>query len=285
MSDPAKPSKFGLIARAGVFALIGILGLTLFPPLMMPVAGYVVAAALGTFAAAALANALVLRIYERGRLADIGLGWTAASRRNLALGLLGGLAGGVLATLAPLAAGLAHYETSGDGHTHWPGMLFLSIVLLFGAVGEEMMFRGYAFQILALAIGEYATVLPMGVLFGLAHMNNLHITGLAILNTVLWGVLLGVAYLRSRDLWLPIGLHFGWNWALPLLGVNLSGFTMEVTGRALHPDESPLWTGGAYGPEGGLFTTIMVAALFAAVLRAPVARQKSFLLDGHSDDE
>jgi membrane protease YdiL (CAAX protease family) len=284
MSEPAKPWKFGLIARAGVFALIGILGLTLFPPLMMPVAGYMVAAALGTFAAAALASALVLRIYERGRLSDIGLGWTRGSGRNLGLGLLGGLAAGVLAALAPLAAGLAHYEASGDGHAHWPGMLFLSIVLLFGAVGEEMLFRGYAFQILALAIGEYATVLPMGVLFGLAHANNLHITGLAIVNTIAWGVLLGTAYLRSRDLWLPIGLHFGWNWALPMLGVNLSGFTMEVTGRVLHPDDGLLWTGGAYGPEGGLFTTIVVAALFAALPRAPVARQRSFLLDGGPDE-
>ncbi len=280
MPAAAASTKFGFLARAGIFALIAILGMTLFPPLMLPVAGYFVTAALGTFAAAAVANAMTLRIYERGRLADIGLGWTAASRRNLALGLSSGLVAGTVAALLPLVAGVAHYEPSGDGRTHWASLFFVSIVLLFGAVGEEMLFRGYAFQVLVRGIGEYATVLPMAVLFGLAHLNNPHITALGAANTIAWGVLLGAAYLRSRDLWLPIGLHFGWNWALPLLGVNLSGFTMELTGRALHSDRVSLWTGGAYGPEGGLLTTAVVAMLFAALFRAPVSRQRSFVLEG-----
>ena len=51
----------------------------------------------------------------------------------------------------------------------WPSLLFVSIILLFGAVGEEMLFRGYGFQVLVKAIGPFATILPMAVLFGLAH--------------------------------------------------------------------------------------------------------------------
>ena len=47
---------------------------------------------------------------------------------------------------------------------------------------------------------------------------------------MLFGVLFGYAYLRTSALWLPIGLHFGWNVVLPLFGANLSGFTMGVTG-------------------------------------------------------
>lgn len=280
---PDVASKFGFLARAGVFVLIAILGMIIFPPLMMPVAGYFVTAALGTFAAAAVANALALRIYERGQLIDIGLGWTAASRKNLALGVLGGVGAALFVVGVPVAAGMAHVEHTGDGRFHLPSVLFVSVVLLFGAVGEEMLFRGYAFQVLARSLGEFATVLPMGVLFGIAHLNNQNVTALGIINTMGWGVLLGVAFLRSGDLWLPIGIHFGWNWVLPLTGANLSGFTMDVTGRALRSELGPLWSGGAYGPEGGLLTSVVVVALFFFLQRAPISRQEAFLLARDED--
>jgi hypothetical protein len=94
-----------------------------------------------------------------------------------------------------------------------------------------------------------------------------------VLNTVLWGVLLGYAFLRSRDLWLPIGLHFGWNAILPLFGVNLSGLTIEVSRYVYRWDLLPLWSGGDYGPEGGLLTTIFATALFFALGKAPLAVQ------------
>src|SRR6266513_588831 len=95
------------------------------------------------------------------------------------------------------------------------------------------------------AVGPFATILPVSVLFGLAHSTNQNVSPLAVVNTVLWGVLLGYAFIRSGDLWLPIGLHFGWNWTLPLLGENLSGFTMGVTGYAMHWKAGVLWSGGA----------------------------------------
>jgi len=118
------------------------------------------------------------------------------------------------------------------------------------------------------SIGAFATILPAAVLFGLAHLGNENANLMGVLNTMLWGVLLGYAYLRTRALWLPIGLHYGWNLALPLFGVNLSGFTMGITGYALHWRVGDLWSGGGYGPEGGLPATGIVIVLFFAVARA-----------------
>jgi membrane protease YdiL (CAAX protease family) len=219
---PVKHSKFGILLRVGIFALIEILGLYLFGPLMLPVAGYFVAAALSTFAAAAVANTIALRVWERGRLTDVGLGWTPGSRRNLMLGLGGGFGAAFLVLAPSLLVGAAELKPAGDGWTFNLGsILFISIVLVFGAIGEELLFRGYGFQILLSNIGEYATVLPMSVLFGLAHANNQNASKLGLANTMLWGLLFGMAFLNSRDLWLPIGLHFGWNFALPLFSVAL----------------------------------------------------------------
>jgi len=150
--------------------------------------------------------------------------------------------------------------------------VFVLIVLAFGAAGEELLFRGYAFQLLVRTMGEFAAVLPVAVLFGIAHIGNQGVTPLAIVNTIAWGVLLGYAFLLTRSLWLPIGLHFGWNGAMPLLGVNLSGFTMGVPGYALHWSMGDAWSGGRYGFEGNPMTTAAVVILFF-VLRRIVAGQ------------
>jgi membrane protease YdiL (CAAX protease family) len=103
-------------------------------------------------------------------------------------------------------------------------------------------------------------------------VGNQNVTALAIFNTIAWGVLLGCAYLRTRALWMPIGLHFGWNVAMPFLGLNLSGFTMGVTGYALRWRMDDLWSGGSYGLEGGLFTTLIVGTLFFLLYRVVPGR-------------
>jgi len=276
VSTSAQRKKLlGVLLRVGVFALIAALGYYFVFPIIIALLGapVLVISTLGTFAAAAVANALALRIYERGNLSDIGLGWTAASRRNLSIGMLGGIGAALVVVLLPLALRLADFEAVPDERLRWPSLLFVSILLLFGAVGEEMLFRGYGFQVLVRGIGPFATVLPVAVLFGLAHSQNLNFGPLALFNTILWGVVLGYAYLRSGDLWLPIGLHFGWNLALPMLGANLSGFTMDVTGYTMHwKIQGPL-SGGAYGPEGGLLTTAVAIGLFFYVGKAPVQQQ------------
>ena len=270
----------GVLLRVGIFALIAVLGNYLIFPIIIAFFGVplLVVATLGTFAAAAVANAIVLRIYERGKLADIGLEWTAASRHNLVLGILGGVGAALVVLVGPMLVRVADLELVPNEPFRWPSALFVSIVLLFGAVGEEMLFRGYMFQVLVKAIGPFATILPMSVLFGLAHSDNLNFSWLALVNTILWGIVLGYAFLLSGDLWLPIGLHFGWNWTLPWFGANLSGFTMGVTGYSMHWKIGGLWSGGAYGPEGGLLTTVTVVAVFFYLQRAPIQHQEAFLL-------
>ena len=277
-TEEQRKKWIGLALRVGTFALIAALGYYFVCPIIILMIGapVLVVSTLGTFAAAAVANAVVLRIYERGNLSSIGLGWTVASRRNLSFGLLGGIGAAIAVIILPVIARVGDFESIAGEHFRWPSLIFVSILLLFGAVGEEMLFRGYGFQVLVRGIGAFATILPVAVLFGLAHSDNINFGPLALLNTILWGVVLGYAYVRSGDLWLPIGLHFGWNWTLPLLGVNLSGFTMNVTGFAMHWKIGAIWSGGAYGPEAGLLTTGVVVALFFYLIKAPIQQQETF---------
>jgi membrane protease YdiL (CAAX protease family) len=290
IAGPGKvvPDKFELATRVGVFVVLGWLTLILSPYLMVLVVGSrdlnFVVGALASFAAAAVANAAAVRIFEQGRLSDLGLGWnpgwsagfagesSGSSGRELMTGAGVGIGAAMLLLAGPLAAGAASLAPSAAVDRPWISLPFVSVVLLFGAAGEEMLFHGYAFQLLARTLGPFATILPVGLLFGLAHMGNPNATFLGVLNTIGWGVLLGYAYVRTGALWLPIGMHFGWNLALALSGANLSGFTMGLTGYALRWRTGDLWSGGGYGPEGSLLTTVVVAALFFVVVRVTPER-------------
>jgi hypothetical protein len=103
-------------------------------------------------------------------------------------------------------------------------------------------------------------VLLTSVPFAAVHLRNPNVAaGFTFVNTALAGVWLAAAYLRTRSLWFPLGVHWAWNWALgSLFGLPVSG----ITRIAPHPllqgtDLGPAWlTGGSYGIEGGLACTI-----------------------------
>ncbi|MDQ2840468.1 MAG: CPBP family intramembrane metalloprotease [Acidobacteriota bacterium] len=266
-------TRLGIILRVAFFVATVFIGLRLLVFLLYTVFGVVVAGTVGLCATGLLANLLTIKVFDRRPFTDIGLRGGSASGRNLVLGLLLGAGAAALMLLAPLIAGTGHLEARQASNFSWLSLLFYLVTLGIAAAGEEMIFRGYAFQLLIEKIGPFATILPVAVVFGLAHASNPYSSKLSVINTVLWGVVLGYAFLRSRDLWLPIGLHFGWNLVLPLFGVNLSGLTIDVTRYYYRWDLLPLWSGGDYGPEGGLLATIFVVGLFLALLKAPVKAQ------------
>lgn len=270
MPSVAPPTVIGLAIRAGLFLLFVRIGGMLFGAALYAMFdSLLVASALGLFLAAASATGIVLRVFEKARLEDVGLGWWPAGQRNFLTGTAAGLAAGLLAVGGPLLAGMAALERTGEPElTYGTGkLLFVTLMLWLGAVGEELMFRGYAFQILVRRFGPWWVIPPFAALFALGHFDNPGANWAGVANTALWGMVLGLACWRSRDLWLPIGLHFGWNWALPLFGVRLSGFKMGLTGYELNWKAGPWWSGSDYGIEAGLPTTFAAALLLVWLWR------------------
>jgi CAAX protease family protein len=139
------------------------------------------------------------------------------------------------------------------------------LIILAAAMSEELAFRGYPFQRLVEGIGPAGAILVLSALFGAVHLNNPHVSDnryvqvFAFSNTLLAGVLFAIAYLRTRALWFPWGLHFGWNatlglfFGLPVSGIN--DFATVVHSRISGPE----WLlGGAYGLEGGFLGTVAI---------------------------
>jgi membrane protease YdiL (CAAX protease family) len=263
-----------------VFFFLEIVGLQVFAFAFAGALPFFYASILATFAAAALANFYAVRIYERGQLEHVGMSWAAPSAGHFWQGTAVGIAAALSVTALPVAGGWAHWTMPVESDSFSAARLVaVTVGLLFGAVGEELLFRGYGFQVLLIRFNPWVVLGAFSLLFGWMHHWNPAATLLSDFNTALWGAVLGFALLRSGALWLPIGLHFGWNLGLPLAGAPLSGFDVPIVPRVLKYAVPELWSGGAYGPEGGLLCT--AAALLTAVWiwKWPILPQPGLLAD------
>ncbi|HYR76409.1 MAG TPA: type II CAAX endopeptidase family protein [Pyrinomonadaceae bacterium] len=181
--------------------------------------------------------------------------------RNLGIGSALGAASLLLAALLATITRGIHFGFDTAGLRSISETVVISaLVFVFAAAAEEMLFRGYPLQTLTRANLAWLGVLLTSVPFAAVHLKNPNVVpGFTFLNTALAGLWLAVAYLRTRSLWLPLGLHWSWNWAqASLLGLPVSGIDRLATAPLLRAINSgPDWlTGGSYGIEGGAACTI-----------------------------
>lgn len=211
-----------------------------------------------------------VRLFERRPLAALGLNGQGLVRyvRGLAVGM--GFLSGVIA-LIWLTGG---YRIEGHGVWAAPSpLLFLPILALFGAfmvqgATEELLMRGWLMQLVASRHGLVAGIVINSVLFALLHGGNISPSKelvLALANLVLFAVMISLYAIKEGSLWGVCAWHTAWNW---LLGV---GFGLEVSGGRipvqslvidLAPNAGAPWwlTGGAFGPEASVATTVVLLA-------------------------
>jgi hypothetical protein len=152
-----------------------------------------------------------------------------------------------------------------------------TLVFAISGLVEEVLFRllllGGLRRLLHSAVA--ALVLSSLAFAGLELLTTDGTTPLSVTSTVLGGFMYGVAYLRTGRLWLPVGLHVGWNWVQgTVLGFPVSG-TTDYSGAFTELARSgPAWLGGGeYGPEGSVFSLVGRLVIIALVVVA--TRQSS----------
>jgi membrane protease YdiL (CAAX protease family) len=206
---------------------------------------------------------LVTWICMRARkqpLADVGLALGARWLRHALFGIVfGGITMGVVASCIAAAGGVRFHLDPAHGLAALAiGAWSFAGVALF----EELLFRGFVFQRLVDGAGPLIAQLSMAILFAVAHWDNPGMEGAtqvwATLDTALGAILLGLAFLRSGSLALPIGIHFGWNWVQG----SVLGFDVSGVGQAgwLSPEllDKPQWlSGGTFGPEASVFAVLV----------------------------
>jgi len=151
------------------------------------------------------------------------------------------------------------------------------VVLLFFAVAifEEVAVRGIVFRLLEQGIGTWLAIVMSALMFGFGHRGNpgaSWVSSVAI--AVEAGALLAAAYVATRSLWLPIGMHWAWNlFEGPVWGARVSGNDLAVIAQATFPGPAAL-TGGPFGPEAGLPAMVLGVALAVGFMVLAIRREQ-----------
>jgi hypothetical protein len=178
--------------------------------------------------------------------------------------LVGGFGIGLalFSVIVAVAAALKVYRIVGIGDADF---LLIAVITngLFPAVSEELLYRGIIFRWFEEFAGTWAALLISSVLFGAAHFQNPNASVLAAVGVALeGGLLLGGAYMLTRRLWLPMGIHASWNvtqggvFDIPISGNDAHGLVeAQLEGPAV-------LSGGGFGLEASLIA-IVISTLFA----------------------
>ena len=220
---------------------------------------------LGAFAALVLLGHLVVfsawlaREFDGLPIRAIGIGFDRPWIRHL---IISAALGAALITLTWLIFGWCGWRMSQLSEDRSRQVIKLARALLFCAaiaMHEELLFRGYAFQLIARRNLPVAIILG-GILFVAYHLKNEGAGApVAVVNLLLAHLLLSACYLRTRSLWLPLGLHTSWNFTSSfVLGLPFYGRPPEGAVFTTSLDAN-IWTGHAFGAEGGLVIMLVFA--------------------------
>ena len=167
------------------------------------------------------------------------------------------------------AMGVAHVGHFDKSQSLIPA---LNMATLSG-VGEELIFRGVLYRLFEEMFGSLTALIVSSALFGAAHLGNEGATlASAACVTIEAGFLLGACYLATRNLWLPIGLHFGWNFAEGgIFGSVVSGNPFQGVLATTFSGPAYL-TGGNFGAEGSIVAVAVCSVATVAILIAALRR-------------
>jgi hypothetical protein len=218
-------------------------------------------------AAFALATWIVGRLLDRRTWAEMGWKNVLTAPRAFLRGLVWG---GAMATLAVF---LAVVLGGAKVFLHAPGPVFpvggaVLVGVVFAALSEELVFRGYPMSRIAEAIGPVWAAVVCSAAFGAAHLMNPEASPIGALNIGLAGGWLALAFFSPGGMALAWGVHVGWNATLAeLFNAPVSGYDLAIPGAHYAPGQWEWLDGGLFGPEGGLVGTMAIGFGFALFLR------------------
>ena len=213
----------------------------------------------------------------------LGAWFTRYWLKDLILGFLGGALTLVFAVSIAIGFGGLRFDfnQAQESAAIWQTLIISLTVFIVAAAFEEAFFRGYLLQTFARAQLAWLAILLTSLFFAAGHLSNDNAGYLSTVNTALAGVWFSVAYLKTRTLWFPFGLHLMWNWFQgAIFGIEVSGVTSLTTAPLLREfDSGPIWlTGESYGIEGGIACTIAIIISTLVIWFLPILKPTEELL-------
>lgn len=214
-----------------------------------------------------------VKIVHKRPLASIGL--TRPDVKRLCTGFITGACLLTAVIVIMLVCSLA--ELQGDwlspqwGRVDWVSLFIASFM---AGVSEEILFRGYIQQLLSSRLSPLWAVFIIAAAFSLAHMANGNFTWISALNIGLVSLLFSGVTMRTGNLYFAIALHAAWNmfqgyvFSVPVSGIPTEGiYAMQLSGAD--------WlSGGAFGLEGSIITTLVLGLACVVMLGVPIRGKK-----------
>ena len=259
------------LTRIVLFASVVLAGIIFAQsPKLLGIAPHSIAAAVFSLLVVALSAAIycvLVRLIERRQIAEFARAhWTKDFANGMLIGTL--LFAVTMAVLILFA--VASVSVSGN----WSALAYAFAGALVAAILEEILLRGVLFRIIEESLGSWIALALSALVFGALHAFNPGATLASTMAIALEaGVLLAAVYMYTRTLWMPIGLHLGWNFTEGgIFGASVSGG--EAKGwLSSHLHGPDLLTGGAFGPEASLVAVLVCLTAGVAFLVLAVHRQ------------
>ena len=141
-------------------------------------------------------------------------------------------------------------------------VFFISVSLM-----EEILCRGYILNQLLETSNKYVALIISSVIFTALHSLNPNMATIPVLNLFLAGILLGITYIYTKNLWFPIALHFSWNFFQgPFFGFEVSGQKFYAMIQQTRTEDN-LLNGGSFGFEGSLLATFLMIVVIIIIWR------------------
>tara|TARA_R100000789_G_scaffold96672_1_gene98450 strand:+ start:480 stop:1331 length:852 start_codon:yes stop_codon:yes gene_type:complete len=134
------------------------------------------------------------------------------------------------------------------------------------SISEELLCRGYIQRNLMYSFNNYIALIVSSLLFALAHSFNPNLSWIALAGLFGAGILLGLSYIYTKNLWFPISLHFSWNLFQAYFGFNVSGQEFYSIVEFNIAEENIL-NGGKFGFEASIFSLILQIALILLIFK------------------
>ena len=205
------------------------------------------------------------KLFDRKPIREIGLINIKKGYKDLFKGLVYGAFSMIIVFILLLVSGNITLRTPMSSPNFNMSLLTgLGLFILVG-INEEMFARGYCMTVLKQTGNKWAVVIVSSIIFSLMHSLNPSMTIISYINLFLFALLAAYMFIKSNNLWLPIGYHIMWNYFEGnIFGFQVSGLTTQSLFKLKAPVDNII-TGGAFGPEGGLIVTFITIIGFVYI--------------------
>ncbi len=238
-----------------VSSFVCMIAIQFIPPFRQKTMVYTIA----MYGAIFIATYLAVKLIEGKSFSSIGLQFKNIWLRQFTVGILFSFFAIVVIVMIELALGIVRIDFFHTGvDSVVLGFGEGAIIFLVVGFGEEVLFRGYCFQVMLKGTNATVTVVLSSLVFSAAHFMNPNISTISFINIALAGVWLAISFVRTNHLWLAAGFHTAWNFTQgTIFGFPVSG----IGGKSIFSsvERGDDWiTGGPFGPEGGIVATFVL---------------------------